>query len=263
MGKHSLHRIAMPLFVASASPFLGQPRLIAIFGTMRSGSTLLTEVLRNNPDIAGFGESHVQYRDRHSIGELRYWILWHTGQIDRKGRSLLDKILHHAHAPDPGVLAAHTDFWPIFLLRDPDGNGRSLAKMFQKHPGANDTDINALLMQRYAQLTEFLNAVDPDIPVAALSYQALTAAPDRVLSALTAHLELKIPLSKTYPVGRKTGRWGVGDGSEAIRSGRISASNATLPGEPSAFVASRELREAYARFAEVVRARAHLACLEP
>lgn len=253
---HPAHRIAQPLFSAVAGPLLGRPRLICLLGIMRSGSTLLTELLLNNPQIVGFGESHVNYAEPDPIGRLRYGALRMTGRLDWGERFLLDKVLHDAHMTDPAQAMAHADFRPLFILRSPAGNMRSLAKMFADKTPDIATDIPALLLGRYAQLAAIADALPADVPVAAISYDRLVADAEGTLAKLTGHFGLKTPLSSDYAVSSRTGKWGVGDGSDNIRSGKIQA-----PAKAEATPAPAEVEDAYAALCEKLTARAGAAAL--
>jgi len=49
----------------------GQPyRILLILSHMRSGSSLLTHLLNSNPEIIGYGETHIQYASEQDFKKL-------------------------------------------------------------------------------------------------------------------------------------------------------------------------------------------------
>ena len=216
---HPLHRVALRAHRLVARPFHRRPRLIMLFSTMRSGTTLLSQVLTDSPEIAGFGESHVRYDDAGAVLDLKYWTFRFTRRYPFRPAYLFDKVLHEDHVPDFDLLATMAEVWPIFLIRNPADNGRSLQRMFgaSAGPGA----CWPYLAGRYGQLEDALRRLQGSRGIVALSYERLTGDPEGTLGAMTRHLGLRRPLRAQYQVAAHVGRWGLGDGSGNIRSGTI------------------------------------------
>ena len=218
------HRLGRAAHRVLAGPLIRRPRTVFLFGTMRSGSTLLTNILACNPGIAGFGETHLTYdRPAERLLDLRYWIFRYSHRYPGPGRRLLDKILHSAYTPDPAALFAACDARAIFLLRDPAATARSIETMIGKLRPENlaRTDIWGIVRDRYRDLAALVEEVPAEVPLAALSYERLLEEPDSALAALSAFLDLETPLSRRYTLPRGTGGWGVGDGSAQLHSGEI------------------------------------------
>mgnify|MGYP001817013037 CR=1 FL=1 len=249
---HVLHRIGLRTHRAVMRPFHSRPRLIVLFSTMRSGTTLLTRILADNPEIAGFGEAHIRYSDPDSLLDLKYWIARFTRRYPGRDLYLLDKVLHGKHVPDLGRLAGMAELHPIFLIRAPLSNARSLGRMFDGTGEAAELPWDYLL-KRYDELERHLDGLQGAQPIAALSYERLTETPDSVLAELGDHLGLSQPLNARYQTPAYLGRWGIGDGSDTIRSGAIQ------PAAPPPDAAAGEdevppaVRQAYDRLSDHLR----------
>ena len=202
-------------------PVYARPRLIVVLSTMRSGTSLLTRILSDSSQIHGYGESHVRYDSASAILDLKYWIFRFTRQYPRGENFLLDKILHKSHLPQIYSLFQYAEVYPIFMVRDPASNARSLQKLFRKSKSDSCELPWDYLEMRYAELFNYAKALDGLCPVASYSYEKLTSTPNAVLKDIGDFLSLKSPLSTEYSTPSYLGRWGVGDGSANIRSGRI------------------------------------------
>lgn len=220
------HRILYALAYPALAASLARPRLILVLGCMRSGSSLLTHVLSSHPDILGFGESHVRYEKPSSVVEVGYWHLRFRRRWPGGARYLLDKVLHENHLPDVAMLEARTELKIVMMVRGPQGNIASLRRMF-----AGKGDPDDYYQKRFAELGALVARIPATTPFHALSYEALTAAPDRELARLSAFLGLEAPLSRNYQLNEASGRWGVGDGSAMIRSGEILGRDGAAGGE--------------------------------
>src|SRR6056297_1231258 len=97
---------------------------------------------------------------------------------------------------------------------------------------ADNIDVWGILEARYRDLVRLFDEVPNGIPVAALSYEALLEAPEPSLEKITEFLDLKSPLTSAYDVPRWGGTWGLGDGSEKIKSGRIEPKPRLAPASP-------------------------------
>ena len=106
------------------------------------------------------------------------------------------------------------------------------------------------MLGRYKNMRSLCDALPADMPVCAVSYERLTSDPEGTLETVSRFLDLHEPLRPEYSVSERTGRWGVGDGSHNIRSGRI------LPRDPGPEDNSRVPDEVRAGFEGL---KAHLA----
>lgn len=210
------HRLLYALVYPALAASLKRPRLVLVLGCMRSGSSLLTHLLSSHPEILGFGEAHVRYDKPSRVIELGYWLVRFRRRWPGGVRYLLDKVLHENHLPDVAMLASRTDLKIILMTRGPAGNIASLEKMF-----AGGGDADDYYRKRIAELSALVDRVPSSTPFLALSYESLTADPDRELARMSAFLGLGSPLSRAYSLNEASGRWGVGDGSANIRAGEI------------------------------------------
>ncbi len=214
------HRLAF----AALRPLIArrhEDRTLLVLGVMRSGSTLLTHILADNPGIAGFGEAHLVYDRPERLDELAYWTLRFSHRWPEHGSYLMDKVLHAGYLPDLAEVARATRLHVLLLLREPEGNAASLERMFASEGRKDRAGTVRYLEKRLRELSASLDALPGDVPFAALSYDALRADPEGELARLTGFLQLRQPLAPRYGMTPTTGRWGFGDGSAKIRAGTI------------------------------------------
>lgn len=79
-------------------------QILFMLGHMRSGSSLLTHILNTNPEISGFGESHLKYSTKEDFKELIYQVHQTLGKWQVDEKYILDKILHDSHLVDETLL---------------------------------------------------------------------------------------------------------------------------------------------------------------
>lgn len=195
---------------------------LLVMSHMRSGSSLLTHLLFNNPEIAGYGETHTTYRSHNDLYVLLAKVSYQLRTLPRlpASRYILDKLLHNILlTPDGLELFAHEDTRTIFLLRDPQ---QALASVISTLDYSVDGAVR-YYSDRLSALTRYAQAMPASMPAFALTYRQLVEETDLSLAALTSFLELKIPLTSEYQVHRLTGQPGVGDISENIFAGRVLA----------------------------------------
>ncbi len=223
-----------------------------LFGTMRSGSTLLASILCSHPGILGYGETHVVYDAPGKLRELESRICRAHGiGPDEIGpRRLLDKLLHDGLLRDPRVLAGQ-NLTGVFLLRDPRRTLQSLIH----HLGSTLDDAFTYYQARLATLERYAEAFPGSL---FLAYEELTSDPGRTLAALTGCLGLTPPLTPEYRLQPLHDVKGVGDRSEAIRAGRVLASPRELPaGAELPEDRLREAEEAYRRCRKALSSTCH------
>lgn len=219
------HRLGLILHRNLARPFFRRPRLVIVLGTMRSGSTVLSNVLISNSEIAGFGESHLVYDEPEQLLDLRYWVFRYTHRYPKQNTYLFDKILHTPYTPDLPRMLVSCEPRVIFMLRSPAPTARSIYNMIAARRPHKLAEINVwtLLADRYEDLRRLAAEVPGGVPVAAISYDAMIEDPEVVLDRLSKFLDLTTPLSANYEVPRWGGRWGLGDGSQKMQTGQIDA----------------------------------------
>jgi len=183
--------------VAAAAPQCGFDRALFVLGHMRCGSTALSRVLGAHPQISGWGEAHIAYRDRAALGQLLLAQsrrgLWKPG-----ARYLHDKILHNRY--DEAVPGDFGQARAIFLVRPPEPAIRSIRHLFGAI-GSSEYASDATAADYYEARLERLAALwprfAPDRRVA-VDFAELTARPEAVLARLSAVLGLATPLANSY-----------------------------------------------------------------
>lgn len=195
---------------------------IFIIGHMRSGSSLLVQLLRHNEEIIGLGESHLIYNNSSKLGHLSCKLLYYNGGFYnsiRKHKYALDKVLHNHYLPESqwSVLLRH-NVRTIFIIRKPSDTIDSLRKSLN----LNTNEAKEYYVSRLAyieRLSFFLR--NNGVKYHSLTYDQLTINPDYSLDKLTKYLCLNNPLVKEYKIQNTTGRIGFGDFSNNILSGSI------------------------------------------
>lgn len=195
-------------------------KYVFILAHMRSGSSLLVHLLSASPDVCGYGETHIDYRQRRDLLRLSYWVLFKLRRFPLPGKEtyVLDKIVHDSHLRfDDLPLLCASDVSVIFLIREPRGALRSLMKWcdYESRQAVDYyTDRLSALVKYAKYLTRYRVC-------ALLTYESLLSWTDGVFDLLERYLELRYPLSGQYPLMRSTGKPGIGDWSAKLLSGRI------------------------------------------
>jgi E3 ubiquitin-protein ligase DOA10 len=102
-------------------------KILFILSHMRSGSSLLTHLLVNNPEIRGFGETHINYASAEDFKKLLMKLYW-QGQdfsqlqdlkkLKMNHQYIHDKVLHNNKFLDQSFLESE-QIYSIFLIREP------------------------------------------------------------------------------------------------------------------------------------------------
>lgn len=220
---------ARPAVNAAKNTTIGALRLRHVLGqtpaefvfincTARSGSTLLSNILCNHPQICGFGETQTIYRSSADLSTLVAKVYWAKRQFHVRERFAFEKIVLNRLLPRPEVLNDATIFW-IYLLRDPAAVLRSFMEFHSK------SETQALNYYRNR-----LNRVQSDARHYAIqghraffvTYEQLVAEPQPILDALSYFLNLNSGLASRYTRPR-VHDMSAGDQSERIKAGQIFA----------------------------------------
>jgi hypothetical protein len=189
---------------------------------MRSGSSLLTHLLANNPEVFGFGECHVPHTGRRSLREVSFKTSVRLRTMPPQEAWLLDKILHNELAIVGQLLQSDAGRF-FFLLRQPEATLRSLMTLRR---WATDSQIRRPehALEYYLARLQGLRTLAAEIPperALVVHYEYLLQHSADVLHSLEKHLALSSPLTEEYAVMPTTGRKSIGDPSPVIRSGKI------------------------------------------
>ncbi len=203
-------------------PQCAPERAIFVIGHMRCGSTALSNVLVSRPEVSGYGEAHVAYRGRGALGVLLL-NQWRRQSWRPQARHLFDKILHNRYDGDawPGFFAARA----IFVARAPDAAIPSIRALFATIGSAeygSDAEAAAYYAERLEAMLALWSRFAPTRRVA-LTYEALTAAPDAELARVGAMIGLSPPLANAYAPRAAAQARGAGDPLTSHRFARIDA----------------------------------------
>lgn len=225
-------------------------KIILMFGHMRSGSTLLTKILCSNPEILGYGETHVYYESTKDIefasGKilfvLREWIKNNKGMTDNTNY-FFDKVLHNSLMPkEDSPLFLNDNIKIIFLIRESEGTLSSILNMPQLKLSDERSacDHYTKRLDRLAQFGEFLQGKKPYF---CMTYQQVLYDTSNLFGRLEEFLGLTHPLTEDYEV--ILNRSGAGDSSAKLLSGRI---NREKNNKSDIIISKQILEEAKASF---------------
>ena len=220
---------AFAVVATAASPQCRFDRALFVLGHMRCGSTALSRVLGNHPEISGQGEAHIGYRGRAALGQLL------LAQMRRRSwkpgaRYLHDKVLHNRY--DAAVPAGFARARAVFLLREPLPTIRSIRHLFRTI-GSSEYANDALAADYYAERLDQLAGLWRLFPAQrriGIDFAELTAGPEAVLARLSGFLGLQTPLANAYGTAGPE-RHGMGDPLTSPRLSAIVGPAKTAPGQ--------------------------------
>jgi hypothetical protein len=209
----------------------GKPKYLLILGHMRSGSTLLLHLLNSNPAIIGYGETHLHYKTAADLENLLPELAYFFRKTSLPHKYALDKVLHNSFLNDFSLLSRE-DVYSLFLLRDPIRTMQSLRDLNSLHDPLFDTTTEngclTYLTERLARLEGMSSAVRPGQSLL-VTYEDLVNHTEESFSALEQWLGLTHPLQEAYALHRGSGQWGMGDGTDLIKSKKIQSKARPLP----------------------------------
>ncbi len=248
------HKLIYSVLAPTLQRSAEKQSLLMVLGSMRSGSSMLTNVLTTSSEILGLGEAYVTYDEPRALSRLSYQLFRHRRIWPSGYRYLADKILHDDLLPDVAALARWIDLHVIVLIREPLGCMKSLDWIFTNRPNWKGHRSEQYYPMRLRQIARTVDAIPRSVPLMATTYESLTDDSDRALARMSAFLDLNDPLTTDYEVHRRTGGWANGDGSSNITSGTIQKRK---PVDPADFDPAHlaEAREAYDALIEALDAR--------
>jgi hypothetical protein len=200
--------------------FLGRRSTVFVLGHMRSYSTLLCHILGSHPEIAGYAEMHLAYRNVLDLLRLRARVFRSLG-CALPGRFVLDKVLHDEYAVAPSILRRQ-DVHAIVVIRRPAESIQSVLAMGERIPSvAWYSDVDAAVdyyAKRLRTLAEMREHASHYLLVRA---EDIVEETGRALAEITEFLGLEQALTEEYDLFPHTGHQGWGDDSAAIRTGRV------------------------------------------
>lgn len=199
-------------------------RYLFVLAPMRSGSSLLVHLLNSNPEIEGYGESHVSYNSHQDLEKLLYRTVVIQKSFDFKNAHyVMDKVVRNHDFSNNILLNEDVKF--IFLLRDPAASFRSAAKLGQIHSELNQHQKFNNWFRYYQSRLGFLQNLATRIndPKRCLlvHYEDLLNRTDNSLQELQIFLSTSTAFSEKYKISQNTGRFRYGDPSDTLKQGKI------------------------------------------
>jgi hypothetical protein len=235
-------KLGLSAAVASVNRQCRFERAVFMIAHMRCGSTALSNILCGHPQISGYGESHITYTSRSSLGTLV------VNQARRKEWSpqadhLFDKITHSRHDA-----CADAEFFrsrAIFVAREPVESLLSIRNLFARL-GRGDYPTDAAAAAYYGERVARLLLLWDHFPKQnriGLTHRLLTTDPKNQLERISYFLKLSPPLENRYTSPRASTVGGGGDPLTSHRFSEIvaSAEASTLRTKRELEIASDEL----------------------
>ena len=208
-------------------------RFLLLLSHMRSGSSLLTHLLTTNPEVIGYGETHIDYTDADDFRVLLKKVYWQAQDfrtlqdmqnLRMNHQYVMDKVLHNKKFLDHEFLTSE-QVYGIFLLREPE---RSLASIADLKPHWNQQDTIEYYTERMAMLVEYARLINDPERTLVVTYEQILENTPNVLKTLQQFLHTQAPFSEEYKVLKTTGMKGVGDPKGKIKAGKIVRSQRQL-----------------------------------
>ncbi len=196
---------------------------LLILGHMRSGSSLLVHLLTSNPEILGYGETHITYESPADFKRLLHKVYAHQHDYRMGQTYVFDKLLHDQKLANDALLQESLTR-AIFLLREPS---RSLASMLDLKPHWRAQEALDYYVNRLATLERYAAILGPERGVL-VEYEQLLQQSGAVFDLLQRFLGTQAGFSEQYQVTSTTGMRGIGDSSDQIKAGRIVRQARTL-----------------------------------
>jgi hypothetical protein len=189
-----------------------RPERIMVLSHMRSGSSLLTQLLASHDEILGYGELHLGYQRTRSLWAMNGKIAWVTRTPRPRSRYVVDKVLHNYLLTEDAFEGIRRDLAAkIFLVREPAGALRSLVASF----GLSENDALHYYNSRLRTLATLAGTVEGGDAVA-LTYDQVLGETAEAFRLLEEYLGLGRPLQERYqPHARGA------DPSANLQTGRI------------------------------------------
>ncbi|NES81177.1 MAG: sulfotransferase [Moorea sp. SIO2B7] len=192
-------------------------KILFLLGHMRSGSSLFTHILNSNPEIIGYGETHLNYESERDFNNLMFKVYWQIRDYQMNHKYLLDKVLHNHKILDINLLHSE-NLTSIFLIREPQ---ITLASILDIKPHFTEKKALYYYCERLSMLEKYGKIINSKERSLLVSHDQLLNHTDSVFATLKTFLDTKEVFSEQYNILRTTGMKGIGDSSKNIKAGRI------------------------------------------
>jgi hypothetical protein len=227
----------------------GGHQYLVLLSHMRSYSSVLAHVLGSSPQIQGYGETQVRFRNVFDVWRFRRSIERSTGR-PLKGPWLLDKVLHNDIRPVDRFVGRDR-VRPLIFLRRPERTLQSLIALARSQRSVSAYADAQVGCDYYVRRLHRLREDGERYGRQALYFdaEALVSQPQALLQSLSHWLDLAQPLAPEYRLGRQSGRAGFGDSSPNIRAGTVLGQERSTTHGTGAAIDPAVLAEAQAAYA--------------
>ena len=199
-------------------------KIIFILSHMRSGSSLFSHILNSNPEIIGYGETHINYQSEADLKALQFKVYWQLKNPQMRHTYILDKILHDHKILNTEILRS-PDIFSIFLIREPQ---KTLASILDIKPNWSEEKAVNYYCDRLETLGDYAKIISDKERYFFLTYDQLIHNSERIFLDLQNFLKTASGFSEEYEILKTTGKRGIGDSTEKIKAGRIIKSERKL-----------------------------------
>ncbi|MCQ8847219.1 sulfotransferase family protein [Alteromonas stellipolaris] len=199
---------------------ISRPQRIYMLSHMRSRSSLLSHILGSNPEISGYSELSIKYRDRFSCLDQKIK-LHQDGLVVDSSVKLFDKILHNSFDFKSTSPLNSNGVDVLIMLRPPESTIKSIVTMGEKNGNTKYADVNwasKYYVSRVEKLCTIANELERFFFVKS---DDIVENSEVTLSKLSNFLRLQNPLTVEYGSFNLTGKKKSGDTSENIKAGKI------------------------------------------
>lgn len=243
---HRIHHNPDPYSIALRTrPY----RVLWILSHMRSGSSLLTHILNTNPEIIGYGETHIRYQSLQDFKQLMAKVYWQAQEyrnlrdlkkLALQEKYILDKLLHNNKLLDINLLTSK-NICVLFLVREPY---RSLLSILDLKPHFSEAEAVFYYCNRLQTLVTYAEQIASQERALLIRHDQLIEETDLVLEALQNFLGTTTGFTEKYQLLKTTGSKHVGDHRGEILAGKIVRTQRALTSTLSQ-VAIEEAQAAY------------------
>lgn len=214
-------------------------KILFILSHMRSGSSLFSHILNSNPEIIGYGETHINYQSEADLKELQFKVYWQLKEPNMCHKYIFDKILHDHKILNTDILRS-PDVSVIFLIREP---AKTLASILDIKPNWSEEKAVNYYCDRLETLVDYAEIIGDSERYLLLDYDQLIQESEQVFVKLQDFLKTARGFSEEYQILKTTGKRGIGDSTEKIKAGRIIKSERKLDItiSPEAIARAREV----------------------
>lgn len=192
-------------------------KFLFILSHMRSGSSLFVHILNSNPEIIGYGETHINYQSLADLKALQFKVYWQLKNVRMRHQYILDKILHDHKILNTDILGS-PNIYVVFLIREPR---RTIASIRNLKPDWAEQKALNYYCQRLKTLVNYAEIIGDPERCFLLTYDQLINNSKDVFLSLKHFLNTTAGFSEEYQILKTTGKRGIGDSSENIKAGRI------------------------------------------